>query len=144
MRKMIISAMLASAALVVALPASAQPGYGGRGGYDQSYGRGGYDQNQSGSRGWARSRYDREFQQLEQRIQSGLRSRQISPREADRLRRELRDVRMLHRTYFRDGRLDNRERRDLEQRIDRLQRQIRSERRDWDNGRNDYRNDGRR
>ena len=135
MRKMIISAVLASAALVAALPAAAQPGYGG--GYDAYGGRGGYgyDQSQFGSRGWNRTQFDREFQRIDRQIHNGLLNRRISRREADRLIRELRNDRGLHRAYFRDGRLDRRERRDLELRVDRLQRQVRFERRDNDNRR---------
>jgi len=134
MRNLIISAMLAGAALVAASPAAAQPGYGqdwGRGGYGQDYGRGGYGQYG----GWNQTQFNREFARIDQQIERGVRSRQISRREADRLRAELRHLRSLHRSYFRDGRLDSRERRDLEVRLDRLQRQVRFERRDWDDRR---------
>lgn len=72
--------------------------------------------------------------QLERRIDQGERNRSLSRREASRLRSELNSLVRLERDYMRGG-LSARERRDLDQRYDRLSRQVRAERNDRDNRR---------
>ena len=62
------------------------------------------------------------------------RSRQLSRREATRLRTELNALVRLERTYMRGG-LSLRERAELDRRYDRLSVQVRAERRDNDNRR---------
>lgn len=72
--------------------------------------------------------------QLDARIDVGVRSGQISRREASRLRAEFQQIASLEARYRRNG-LDNRERIDLDRRFDRLSAMIQVERRDRDNRR---------
>ena len=72
--------------------------------------------------------------QLDRRIDQGLRTGQLSRREAGRLRAELNSVQRLEAGYRRGG-LSGWERADLDRRLDRLAAQVRYERRDWDNRR---------
>lgn len=74
---------------------------------------------------------------LDARIDQGVRSGQLTRTEAARLRTEFRNLANLEARYRRGG-LSNWERRDLDQRFDRLSAKIRIERRDRDN-RNDHR-----
>src|SRR5688572_7707251 len=67
--------------------------------------------------------------QLDQRIDAGVRSGDLNPREADRLREEFREITRLERQYRADG-LSDRERRELDSRFDQLSERVRSERRD--------------
>ncbi len=67
--------------------------------------------------------------QLDQRIDQGVRSRQLTPAEATRLRAEFREIARVEARYRRDG-LTMRERADLDRRFDQLAMQIRFERRD--------------
>lgn len=132
MRKFLISAALVTAA-VVAAPASAQyyphhyPNrpYDDRG-YGQAYGRDGVWQIQ------------RQFQQIDRRIEQGLRTGRISNREADRLYRQLRQTDRLLARYSRNG-LSQWEYRDLQHRIDVLRQHVRYERRDWNDRRDGWR-----
>jgi len=143
MKKIFIPA-LALAAASVAVPAMAQS-YGhqdrdGRGGYEQDRGR--YDNNRGGDRGgrWDNDRgggwqnISQRKYNLDRRIDQGERTRQLSRREATRLRNELNALVRLERTYMRGG-LSARERFELDRRYDRLSMQIRAERRDNDNRR---------
>ena len=76
------------------------------------------------------------YQRIESQIQRGLRNRTISYREADRLNQQLRSLKLVDRQYrMSGGRLTRWEQRDLEQRADRLEMQLRRERRDGDNRR---------
>ena len=68
---------------------------------------------------------------LDQRIDQGVRSGQLTRREADRLRDEYREIARIENRYRRGG-LSNWERNDLDRRFDRLAMQIRYERRDGD------------
>lgn len=139
MRNFIISAILASAAVVSALPAAAQPpGANGRGGYegDRNDGRGpdrgdyrgpgrdGPDRggpDRGGFGRYDRSQYDREFEQIERSLQMRIRQRQFNSRQVDKVKDELNKARSLHVSYIRnDRRLEPRERQDLDKRIDRL------------------------
>jgi hypothetical protein len=152
MKKFLIPA-LALAAASVAVPAMAQS-YGhqdrdGRGGYEQDRGgrydndRGGrYDNDRGGDRGgrWDNDRggnwqnISQRKYQLDRRIDQGERNRQLSRREATRLRYELNALVSLERSYMRGG-LSFRERAELDRRYDRLSMQVRAERRDRDDRR---------
>ena len=68
---------------------------------------------------------------LDARIDQGVRSGQLTRTEAARLRTEFRNLANLEARYRRGG-LSNWERRDLDQRFDRLSAKIRVERRDRD------------
>jgi hypothetical protein len=69
--------------------------------------------------------------QLDRRIDQGVRSGQLTRREATRLRSELNSLARLE-TQYRRGGLSAWERNDLDRRFDRLEAQIRAERRDHD------------
>jgi hypothetical protein len=71
--------------------------------------------------------------QLERRIDMGLRNGSLSRGEAYRLRAELRDAARLESRYRRGG-LSGWERADLDRRFDRISAQIRYERHDRDYG----------
>lgn len=81
--------------------------------------------------GW-RSIHQRKYN-LDRRIDQGVRTRQLSVREASRLKNELNSLVRLERAYQRDG-LSRRERMVLDRRYDALSAKIRYERRDH-NGR---------
>ena len=125
MKKFLIPA-LALAAASVAVPAMAQS-YGPRH-HDDRGGR--YEQDRGGS--W--QNISQRKYQLDRRIDQGLRTGQLSRREAGRLRAELNSVQRLEAGYRRGG-LSGWERADLDRRLDRLAAQVRYERRDWDNRR---------
>lgn len=133
MKKFLIPA-IALAAASIAVPAMAQ-NY-------QGQDRGRYEQDHRGDRG---DRYERDNRggwqaisqrkyQLDRRIDQGERNRQLSRREALRLRAELNRLVRLERSYMRGG-LSARERIELDRRYDRLSVQVRAERRDNDNRR---------
>lgn len=85
---------------------------------------------------------DQRQAQLDQRIDAGVRSGQLTDAEAARLRDEFRDIARLERRY-RDGGLSYAERADLDRRFDQLSASIRDERRDWQAerpGSDDWRN----
>lgn len=71
--------------------------------------------------------------QLERRIDMGLRNGSLTRNEAYRLRAELRDTERLEHRYRRGG-LSGWERADLDRRFDRISAQIRYERHDRDYG----------
>jgi len=81
--------------------------------------------------GW-RSIHQRKYN-LDRRIDQGVRTRQLSVREASRLKSELNSLVRLERAYQRDG-LSRRERMELDRRYDALSAKVRYERRDH-NGR---------
>ena len=123
MKKLLIPA-LAVAVASVALPAAAQS-------YDRhgpSRGHG-YEQNYNGWNAISQRKHN-----LDRRIDRGVQSRQLSYREASRLRDELDSLVRLERSYMRGG-LTRWERNDLDRRYDRLAVQVRIERRDRDNRR---------
>jgi Ni/Co efflux regulator RcnB len=147
----LMSALLAVTALsAAAAPALAQdhtrgPSDRRDGAYDSD--RGAYDRD---GRGYDRSddrvdgRYGQSYgsdmraryQRIEAKIQRGLRNRTLSYREGDRLTQQLRSLKMTDRQYrISGGRLTRWEQRDLEQRADRLEMQLRRERRDGDDRR---------
>lgn len=67
---------------------------------------------------------------LEQRINQGVRSGQITRPEAARLRGEFKSISRLEANYRRSNGLSGRERADLDARFDRLSRQIMAEKHD--------------
>lgn len=115
---------LALAAATVAVPAAASASAATTTQY-----RGGYEQNH---RGW--QPISQRKHNLDRRIDVGQRNGQLSRREATRLRSELNQLVRLEYSYQRGG-LSLRERQELDARYDRLSRQVREERRDWDNRR---------
>ncbi|MNH53375.1 hypothetical protein D3C73_50640 [compost metagenome] len=122
MKKLLIPA-LAVAVASAALPAAAQS-------YDRhgpSRGHG-YEQNYNGWNAIAQRKYN-----LDRRIDQGVRTRQLSSREASRLKGELNSLVRLERQYQQGG-LTRWERQDLDRRYDRLSAKVRYERNDH-NGR---------
>jgi len=122
MKKLLIPA-LAVAVASAALPAAAQS-------YDRhgpSRGHG-YEQNYGGWNAIAQRKHN-----LDRRIDQGVRTRQLSRREASRLQDELNSLVRLERQYQRGG-LTRWERQDLDRRYDRLSAKVRYERNDY-NGR---------
>ncbi len=122
MKKLLIPA-LAIAVASAALPAAAQS-------YDRhgpSRGHG-YEQSYNGWNAISQRKYN-----LDRRIDQGVRTRQLSHREASRLKDELNSLVRLERSYMRDG-LSRRERNELDRRYDNLSAKVRYERNDH-NGR---------
>ena len=122
MKKLLIPA-LAVAVASAALPAAAQS-------YDRhgpSRGHG-YEQDHRGWNAISQRKYN-----LDRRIDQGVHTRQLSIREASRLKSELNSLVRLERAYQRDG-LNPRERMELDRRYDALSAKVRYERRDH-NGR---------
>jgi len=122
MKKLLIPA-LAVAVASAALPAAAQS-------YDRhgpSRGHG-YEQNYGGWNAIAQRKHN-----LDRRIDQGVRNRQLSYREASRLKDELNSLVRLERSYMRGG-LTRWERQDLDRRYDSLSSKVRYERNDY-NGR---------
>lgn len=89
-----------------------------------------------GGRGWTDNRgrwvnIEQRKMQLDRRIEQGLRSGQLTPAEAARLRADFHDIARVEVRYRMNG-LSPNERADLDRRFDRLAQQIRWERRDDD------------
>jgi predicted RNase H-like nuclease (RuvC/YqgF family) len=134
--KIIVSAVLGSAALTAAVPAQAQ-------GYPQ-YGNGSYQQSRDYDHDRDDHRDDRRYddrgqanairtqiEQLERRIQRNDGRDRISDREAASLRRAVYSLRQQYRDYSRNG-LTRREVQVLQNRIQQVRQQIGYERRDDD------------
>lgn len=113
MRKIVISALIAGAA-VVATPASAQSWFNQRPNVAHSQIRG-------------------EINQLSNQISRAEQRRAISTREAQGLRRQLSQVQRNFSAYSRNG-IDRRESATLNRQLDQVRRGLRAERRD-NNGR---------
>ena len=137
--KLIVSAIVGSAALAAAVPAQAQsyPQYG-NGSYQQSRDQNDRYDDRYDSRD--RSRYDdrgqsnairTQIEQLERRIQRTDGRDRISEREAATLRRAVYNLRQQYRDYSRNG-LTRREVQVLQNRIQQVRQQIGYERRDDD------------
>ena len=126
MKKLLIPA-LAVAVASAALPAAAQSYNGAYDRHGPSRGHG-YEQNYGG---W--NAISQRKQNLDRRIDQGVRSRQLSSREASRLKNELNSLVRLERSYMRGG-LTRWERQDLDRRYDNLSAKVRYERNDH-NGR---------
>lgn len=139
MKKLILAIAALGAVGAAAAPAAAQP-YPG---YDRDYTRP-YEQNQ-GWRDDARG-YGERIDQLSRRIDRASERGRLDRREAYRLREAVRDVQRVAWRYRQDGRLTPPERADLDRRLDRIEAQLRFDRRDNDDRRYDDRryDDGRR
>lgn len=126
MRKLILIALAGASAMTLAAGSAAAQ--------DRGY----HDRGWYGGQGWNDSRgtwmsIDRRQQQLDRRIDQGLRNGQLNRNEAMRLRAEFRNIARLENRYRANG-LSNWERADLDRRFDRLAMAIRFERRDRDYG----------
>ncbi len=117
--KKALLSLLAASAVAIATPTLAQD-YGRHGG-----GHGGYNG------GWNGGVLNGDQTHLAQRIDRAAYSGRISRREAQSLRFQLDEYQRLEWRYRRDG-LSNWERRDLQGRLDRIERNLREERRDRD------------
>jgi len=121
MKKLLIPA-LAVAVASAALPAAAQS-YGHNNGPSRGPS---YEQSYNNWQSVSQRKYN-----LDRRIDQGVRSRQLSSREASRLKNELNSLVRLERQYQRGG-LSRVERNELDRRYDRLSVQVRAERNDRD------------
>jgi len=120
--KTVFAAIAAVGALTaVAAPAAAQP-YG-----VQSYGHDRYDPARGGYN------LNQRQEQLNRRIEIGLRTGDLSRQEAGRLREDARDIARIEARYRVNG-LTGWERADLDRRFDRLEARIRYERHDREYG----------
>ena len=131
MKKVLLS-VVAATAMATALPVLAQPhgnawGHPSNRGYDQGYDRHWVPMSQRIAR-------------LDERIQRGVYSGQITRGEARRLQARLHQLVQVERAFLRDGRLSQGERIELERRFEQLRAEIRFERRD-DDRRGDRRGD---
>ena len=125
--KKALLSLLAASAVAIATPTLAQDygrGHGDRGG--------GYGQDHGGyNGGWNGGGLNGDQARLAQRIDRAAYNGRISRREAQNLRWQLDEYQRLEWRYRRDG-LSNWERRDLQGRLDRIERNLREERRDRD------------
>jgi len=125
--KKALLSLLAASAVAIATPTLAQDygrGHGDRGG--------GYGQDHGGyNGGWNGGGLNGDQARLSQRIDRAAYSGRISRREAQNLRYQLEEYQRVEWRYRRDG-LSNWERRDLQGRLDRIERSLRDERRDRD------------
>ena len=128
MRKFIIPAIVLAAAASAALPAAAQS-------HGPSHGQSHQARppvHQAGYGNW--QSINARQANLDRRIDQGVRTGQLSRREATRLRGEFNGLLRLEANYRRGG-LTAWERTDLDRRFDRLSAQVRNERHDRDNRR---------
>ena len=126
--KKALLSLLAASAVAIATPTLAQDygrGHDRGGGYGQGHNGGGYNG------GWNGGGLNGDQARLAQRIDRAAYSGRISRREAQNLRSQLDDYQRLEWRYRRDG-LSNWERRDLQARLDRIEYNLRDERRDRD------------
>ncbi len=133
MTKKALLSLLAASAVAIATPTLAQD-YGrdrdrDHGGYGQGHNNNG-DYN-GGWNGGGNGGLNGEQAQLAQRIDRAAYSGRISRREAASLRYQLQEYQRVEWRYRRDG-LSGWERRDLQNRLDRIRRDLREERRDRD------------
>lgn len=132
LKKKALLSLLAASAVAIATPTLAQDygrGHGDRGG---GYGYG-YGQNHNGgyNGGWNGGGLNGDQARLSRRIDRAAYNGRISRREAQQLRFQLEEYQRLEWRYRRDG-LSHWERRDLQDRLDRIERNLRGERRDRD------------
>ncbi|MEO7825711.1 MAG: hypothetical protein ABIR60_01100, partial [Allosphingosinicella sp.] len=113
MKKTLLIVLAATAAIAVAAPASAQSGNYGNNGYGNGNGN-----------GYAYGNGQIRSDQLQMRLQAGIRSGAITRSEALPLREQLRQLTRLETLYARDG-ISGRERADLQQRTNTLRQGIR-------------------
>ena len=126
MRKLLVSAFLATATIAATAPAAAQYQNSGWNQRDR-YGA----WNQRGPARPAVNNLLRQLGEVNQRIDRSARNRIISPREAMSLRREADQIRMRLNYRGRDG-LSGREFASLQTQVNRLEQRLRYERRDRD------------
>jgi Ni/Co efflux regulator RcnB len=119
MKKLLTALAAVAAVTAVAAPAAAQSYDYGRQDRHDRYERSQHD-------GW---NVNQRQEQLERRIERGLRNGSLTHREARSLRAEFRDITRLEAHYRVNG-LSYRERADLDRRFDRLEARIRIERHD--------------
>lgn len=128
MRKLLVSAALATATVAAAVPtaAIAQPGYGHGNGWQNRHG---VDRGQINN-------LLRDLNQAEARIDRAAQQRRdgISRREAASLHREAQSIRLRLNLAMRNG-INQREFFDLRARVNRLEARVRFERNDRDNRR---------
>ncbi|WGM32115.1 hypothetical protein [Brevundimonas sp. NIBR11] len=122
--KKALLSLLAASAVAIATPTLAQD-HGRHGG---GYG-GGYGQGHGGWNGGGNGGLNGEQARIAQRIDRAAYNGRISRREAQNLRYQLEEYQRVEWRYRRDG-LSQWERRDLQQRLDRIERNLRDER--WD------------
>lgn len=144
--KILVSALVASASLAAAIPASAQNYPQSR--YEDRYDRddrdGSYDDRDGRRDDRNDNRYDRnqqyrgnanaiaqQIQQLQYRIERTDMRDRISEREAAGLRRAVYNLRLQFRDFNRNG-LSQREAQILQQRVNQIRERLRYERRDND------------
>jgi len=127
MRKLLVSTLMLSA-LLGAAPAAAQY-YGDRDSRDYRYDRDSRDYRYDDNRYRGDNRYDRQIEQLIDRIQRAESRDLISRREEDRLMHQARQLNYLENRYSRNG-LTRWEAQDLQRRIASLRAQFRWERQD--------------
>lgn len=118
--KKALLSLLAASAVAIATPTLAQD-YGRH--HGGGHGHGGYSQG-----GWNGGGLNGESARLAQRIDRAAYNGRISRREAQSLRYQLEEYRRVEWSYRRDG-LSNWERRDLQNRLDRIERNLRDDRR---------------
>ena len=118
-RKALLS-LLAASAVAIATPTLAQSHGRGHDGFGGGYG--GYGQGYGGG-------LNAEQARLSERIDRAAYSGRISRREAQNLRWQLSEYQRLEWRYRRDG-LSGWERRDLDERLDRIRRDLGEDRRD--------------
>lgn len=126
MRKLLVSAILATATIAATAPAAAQYQNSG---YNQRDRNGAW--NQRGPARPAVNNLLRQLSEVNMRIDRSLRNRTLSPREATALRRDAEQIRMRLNYRGRDG-LSGREFASLQTQVNRLEQQLRYERRDRD------------
>lgn len=114
--KKALLSLLAASAVAIATPTLAQD-------YGRGHDRGSYGHGHGGGYGGG------EYARLAQRIDRAAYNGRISRREAQNLRYQLEEYQRVEWRYRRDG-LSNWERRDLQQRLDRIERNLRDDRRD--------------
>lgn len=130
MKKLIASLALGASVLVVAAPASAQNWRGDRNDrYDRD------DRGRGGNTGFHPTQLRPQLDRISAQISRGFQRGVLSQGEATRLRNEHRQLWQIATNYYRSGGVNQRELRDIEYRIDRLQDRLRFERRDGDNRR---------
>lgn len=141
MRKLIVSALMAST-FAIAAPASAQyqQPYGDNGNYrSQNYGN--YPSQNYGYQQQGRQ-LQQQIYQLRERIQRVSQRGAVSRNEAIRLQRELYQIERRYNQFARNG-ISRKEEYDLRSRIQNLRQQIREDRRDGRGYNDGHGNDGR-
>lgn len=131
MKTVIATKIVATLAAVAALTAVAAPAAA------QSY-RGDHGRYEQGRHDQGRYNLNQRQEQLNTRIELGIRNGSLSRSEARQLRREANDIARLEARY-RIGGLSGWERADLDRRFDRLDAQVRHDRHDRDYGSGYYR-----